>query len=173
MGNRSETRSWLLWSISLRNKHPDEKVLIFSQFADTVDYLGGQLRAAGIRDAATVTGATSDPTGVAGRFSPISNFVAVEKEIRVLVSTDVLSEGQNLQDAAIVVNYDLPWAIVRLIQRVGRVDRIGQSSEEIRCYSFEPTEGVEKIIALRERVRRRLRESGEVLERRAILPRGR
>ena len=54
----------------------------------------------------------------------------------MLVATDVLSEGQNLQDAHIIVNYDLPWAIIGLIQRVGRVDRIGQLHNEILCYSF-------------------------------------
>ena len=64
--------------------------------------------------------------------------------MRVLISTDVLSEGQNLQDCAIVVNYDLPWAIIRLIQRAGRVDRIGQQAQNILCYSFLPAEGIEK-----------------------------
>ena len=63
----------------------------------------------------------------------------------MLVATDVLSEGQNLQDAAIVVNYDLPWALIRLVQRAGRVDRIGQKADEILCYSFLPAEGVEKL----------------------------
>ena len=59
-------------------------------------------------------------------------------EVRVLICTDVLSEGQNLQDSNVVVNFDLPWAIIRLIQRAGRVDRIGQRAEEIHCYSFQP-----------------------------------
>ncbi|HJT57364.1 MAG TPA: helicase-related protein, partial [Ktedonobacteraceae bacterium] len=86
-----------------------------------------------------------------------------ESELRVLVATDVLSEGQNLQDAAIVVNYDLPWAIIRLIQRAGRVDRIGQMSDTIYCYSFLPAEGVERIIRLRERVQQRLQQTGEVV----------
>jgi hypothetical protein len=81
----------------------------------------------------------------------------------VLVATDVLSEGQNLQDAAIVVNYDLPWAIIRLIQRAGRVDRIGQQSDSIYCYSFLPADGVERLIRLRERVRQRLQENAEVV----------
>jgi len=80
-----------------------------------------------------------------------------------MVATDVLSEGQNLQDCFIVVNYDLPWAIVRLIQRAGRVDRIGQNSESIFCYSFLPAEGVERIIRLRARVRQRLSENAEVV----------
>ncbi|MFO0968065.1 MAG: C-terminal helicase domain-containing protein [Gemmataceae bacterium] len=74
-------------------------------------------------------------------------------ELRVVVATDVLSEGQNLQDCAIIVNYDLPWAIIRLIQRAGRVDRIGQQADTILCYSFLPADGVERIIRLRTRVR--------------------
>ena len=75
----------------------------------------------------------------------------------------MLSEGQNLQDSAVVVNYDLPWAIIRLIQRAGRVDRIGQKAEQILCYSFLPADGVDRIIRLRERVRQRLRENAEVV----------
>src|SRR5690242_2433196 len=102
---------------------------------------------------------------MAWRFSPASDERAVppERELRVLIATDVLSEGQNLQDCAIVVNYDLPWAIIRLIQRAGRVDRIGQQAERILCYSFLPADGVERIIKLRGRVRQRLRENAEVV----------
>jgi len=75
----------------------------------------------------------------------------------------VLSEGQNLQDCSIVVNFDLPWAIIRLIQRAGRVDRIGQKSDTILCYSFLPADGVERIIRLRARVQQRLQENAEVV----------
>ena len=80
-----------------------------------------------------------------------------------MIATDMLSEGQNLQDAAIVVNYDLPWAIIRLIQRAGRVDRIGQQADSIACYTFMPAEGVERIIRLRVRVRERLKQNADVL----------
>lgn len=89
--------------------------------------------------------------------------VSAEQEIRILLATDVLSEGQNLQDSAIVVNFDLPWAIIRLIQRAGRVDRIGQKAENILCYSFLPADGVEQVIRLRARVRQRLHENAEVV----------
>ena len=89
--------------------------------------------------------------------------IARTDELRVLIATDVLSEGQNLQDCAIVVNYDLPWAIIRLIQRAGRVDRIGQMADTVLCYMFWPAEGVERIIRLRERLRQRLRENEEVV----------
>ena len=148
-------------------KHAGEKVLIFTQFADTVDYLASQLQARGIERVAPVTGDTDNPTRVAWRFSPVSNDkvdeVTPAQELNVLVATDVLSEGQNLQDSAIIVNFDMPWAIIRLIQRAGRVDRIGQKSDEIRCYTFLPADGVERIIRLRARVRQRLKENAEVV----------
>lgn len=151
----------------LTEKHPKEKVLIFTQFADTVRYLDTQLRTKGLQQMAGVTGATTDPTEYAWRFSPQSNDkrdqVLPADELRVLIATDVLSEGQNLQDARIIVNFDLPWAIIRLIQRAGRVDRIGQQADEILCYSFLPADGVEKIIQLRARVQHRLHENAEVV----------
>jgi superfamily II DNA or RNA helicase len=149
----------------LSEQHPGEKVLIFTQFADTVHYLTQQLKMRGVTALAGVTGDAEDPTALAWRFSPISNGkqISAADELRVLIATDVLSEGQNLQDASIVVNYDLPWAIIRLIQRAGRVDRIGQQADTIYCYSFLPAEGVEKLIRLRERVRQRLLENAEVV----------
>ncbi|MFN7210109.1 MAG: helicase-related protein, partial [Aggregatilineales bacterium] len=117
-----------------------QKMLIFSQFADTVEYLIDQLKRHGVRRAERVTGESEDPTAIIRRFSPISNGADIppESQIDILIATDVLSEGQNLQDAAIVVNFDLPWAIIRLVQRAGRVDRIGQRAEAIDCYSFMP-----------------------------------
>ncbi len=148
-------------------KHPNDKVLVFTQFADTVHYLEEQLKARGLDRLAGATGSSADPTGVAWRFSPVSNEVRnqirPEDDLRVVIATDVLSEGQNLQDCYIVVNYDLPWAIIRLIQRAGRVDRIGQEAENIFCYSFLPAEGVDRIIRLRSRVRQRLLENAEVV----------
>jgi SNF2 family DNA or RNA helicase len=145
-------------------QHPHEKILVFSQFADTIRYLEAELSRE-VSQLAGATGQLDDPTRLAHRFSPISNGIAIapEDEIRVLLSTDVLSEGQNLQDSAIVINYDLPWAIIRLSQRAGRVDRIGQKAERIYCYSFLPAEGVEQIIRLRARVLLRLHENGEVV----------
>jgi SNF2 family DNA or RNA helicase len=151
----------------LTEKHAQDKVLIFTQFADTVDYLEEELRNRGIARVAGVTGESENPTALAWRFSPVSNEkrseVTPDQELRVLIATDVLSEGQNLQDCSVVVNFDLPWAIIRLIQRAGRVDRIGQRAENILCHSFLPAEGVERIIRLRSRVRQRLTENAEVL----------
>ena len=151
----------------LTGPHEHDKVLVFTQFADTARYLGEALASAGIEASAVAVGGSGDPAELAWRFSPVSNdkagFAAQRGELRVLVATDVLSEGQNLQDAHVVINYDLPWAIIRLIQRVGRVDRIGQTSDKIYAYSFLPKEGLDRIIALRSRLTDRLKENAEVV----------
>ena len=151
----------------LTQTHPDEKVLVFTQFADTVRYLKAELSARGMSRIEEATGDSPNPTALVHRFSPVSNNrrarIASSDELRVLVSTDILSEGQNLQDCAVVVNYDLPWAIIRLVQRAGRVDRIGQEAEQILCYSFLPAEGVEHLIFLRSRVRARLLQNAKVV----------
>ncbi|MGH8583406.1 MAG: helicase-related protein, partial [Gammaproteobacteria bacterium] len=151
----------------LTEHHPNDKIIVFTQFADTVRYLEAQLRVRNVERLAGVTGNSEDPTSYAWRFSPENNRkrdqVTPDQELRVLIATDVLSEGQNLQDGAIIVNFDLPWAVIRLIQRAGRADRIGQKSEKILCYSFLPAEGVENLIRLRARVRQRLHENAEVV----------
>ena len=145
--------------------HGKDKVLVFTQFADTARYLAREMRKAGLKQVEVATGTSADPYALACRFSPKSNnkILSKSEELRVLICTDVLSEGQNLQDCNVVVNFDLPWAIIRLIQRAGRVDRIGQRAEEIRCYSFLPADGVERLIQLRSRIQQRLRENAEVV----------
>lgn len=151
----------------ITQKHPNDKLLIFTQFADTARYLNTQLATRGITHVAEATGQSADPSALAWRFSPVANGKREQTkkadELRVLIATDVLSEGQNLQDAHIIVNYDLPWAIIRLIQRAGRVDRIGQQADTILAYSFVPADGVDRIIRLRARVQQRLRENREVI----------
>jgi len=152
----------------INKDHPKEKILVFTQFSDTAEYVTANLKLMGITGIECVTGDADNPTDFAHRFSPFSNkrnnvLQNSLLEIRVLISTDVLSEGQNLQDAHIVVNYDLPWAIIRLIQRAGRVDRIGQKSKDIFCYSFLPEKGIEDIIKLRKRLKDRINENAEVV----------
>ena len=151
----------------IAKEHRYEKVLIFTQYADTAKYICKELVKRGVEKIDCVTGDNEDPTSFAYRFSPVSNDKRNEimetDELRVLITTDVLSEGQNLQDSHIILNYDLPWAIIRLIQRAGRVDRIGQKAEQIYCYSFLPEEGIERIIRLRSRLKSRLEQSDEVL----------
>jgi superfamily II DNA or RNA helicase len=151
----------------LTETHAGEKVLVFTQFADTANYLARELKARGVERLEAVTGSSDRVMEIARRFSPISNNarheLPRESELRVLVATDVLSEGQNLQDAHVIVNFDLPWAIIRLVQRAGRVDRIGQASPVIHCYSFVPATGIDQIIKLRAKVRQRLRQNAEVV----------
>jgi superfamily II DNA or RNA helicase len=149
----------------LQQQHPVDKVLIFTQFADTARYLAKALEAQDTTQVGLATGQSADPTALAWQFSPRSNEKPIpeSEQLRVLVATDVLSEGQNLQDCAVILNYDLPWAIIRLIQRAGRVDRIGQQAEEILCYSFLPADGVERLINLRGRLRDRLQENQDVV----------
>ena len=150
------------------NRLGDEKVLIFTGFADSARYVGTVLAAAGINHE-VVTGATENPTEAAWRFAPRSNprkngqVVLPDEETRVLVATDLMSEGHNLQDASHIVNWDLPWAVIRLIQRAGRVDRIGQLAEQIHVYSFVPDEDVERVIRLRQRIVNRLNENAKLV----------
>ena len=108
-----------------------QKVLIFTEFADTARYLFRQLTEAGIEGVAQVDSATKgNRADILQRFSPYYNGTNSatlreqgKQEIRVLISTDVLSEGLNLQDASRMMNYDIHWNPVRLMQRIGRVDR--------------------------------------------------
>lgn len=147
--------------------HAKEKVLLFTQFADTAHYLYDELVRQGVKKVGLVTGENNAPQVLVERFSPVSNtkpeLAGTERELRVLISTDVLSEGQNLQDAHIIINYDLPWALIRLIQRAGRVDRIGQKATEVLCYSCLPEDGIETIINLRGRIGQRIADNAEVV----------
>ena len=134
---------------------------MFTEYADTAVYLADALAERGISRVNAVTGSDANPTLAARRFSPKSNaslggMPKGEEPIRVLVSTDVLSEGQNLQDARVIVNYDLPWAVVRMVQRAGRVDRIGQTADEVVVASMLPPGGVEEVIGNHRRIRERL-----------------
>ncbi len=155
----------LLYDMITRD-HKNEKIVVFTQYSDTARYIGHELRKRGLKQISVVTGNCENPTAEVERFSPISNErtdIAPEDQYRVMIATDVLSEGQNLQDSHIIVNFDLPWAIIRLIQRAGRVDRIGQKEEQIYCYSFFPADGVEQIISLRERLNNRINENANII----------
>jgi len=168
MGKWSPARDAKLEALHklIAETHAGEKVLVFSMYSDTVDYLHQQLEARGVKDLISATGATSKPAEAALRFSPTCNKIDADLyggEVTVLVSSDVLSEGQNMQDCRIVVNYDLPWAIIRLIQRFGRVDRIGQTAETILGCNFMPAEGIETIIGLRKRLVKRIKENDQVV----------
>jgi hypothetical protein len=124
----------------------DQKILIFTEFADTARYLKRQLDKADIDGVAQVDSATkANRADVIQRFAPYYNGTNTarlaeegRKEIRVLISTDVLSEGLNLQDASRMINYDIHWNPVRLMQRIGRVDRRMNAEIEDRLVSDHP-----------------------------------
>jgi len=99
---------------------------------------------------------------VVGRFAPKANpeyrFAKGEAELMTVVATDVLAEGLNLQDCDNIINYDLHWNPVRLIQRFGRIDRIGSEHEVIFAYNFLPEAGIDKNLGLKERLHNRIQE---------------
>jgi hypothetical protein len=151
---------------TIKEKYPNKKILIFTEYADTAEYVASGLQKLGFAKVSAVTGNSGNPTDLARKFSPHSNRklsgspVTKEEELNILVATDVLSEGQNLQDSSVVVNYDLPWAIIRLIQRAGRVDRVGQTSDTVEILSFFH-ESIENVLSLRDRIRHRLSQNAK------------
>ena len=132
--------------IQLLTKDPvlsQHKVLIFSEFGDTARYLAAQLKEVGIEGVDQIdSGTPGDRAMIIQRFAPYYNDSSSAQlggtEIRVLVSTDVLSEGLNLQDATRLINYDLHWNPVRLMQRIGRVDRRMNADIEKRILADHP-----------------------------------
>ncbi|MDE2813133.1 MAG: helicase-related protein [Gemmatimonadota bacterium] len=132
----------------------DEKVLIFSEAETTVDYLYEQLNPDGQDSAiAKLSGSNRDQrAGIVSRFAPQANLQDNEQlrgeEVQVLIATDVVSEGQNMQDCARVLNYDLHWNPVRLIQRFGRVDRIGSPHDEIHLHNMLPDAKLDETLGL-------------------------
>ncbi|WP_244878276.1 helicase-related protein [Agrobacterium tumefaciens] len=152
----------------------NRKILLFTAFADTADYLYRELaewarETLGIHTAVvTGTGANkttlqtlrSDMSSILSAFSPRSKErppeLAVEGEIDLLIGTDCISEGQNLQDCDFLVNYDIHWNPVRIIQRFGRVDRIGSTNQRIQLVNFWPNIELDEYLDLESRVSGRM-----------------
>ncbi len=147
----------------------NKKVIIFSAFADTVNYLYKHLsqynkEVLGLETAKVIGSGSNDTTlnidkqfnNILINFSPRSKNrseeLKDEKEIDVLVATDCISEGQNLQDADMLVNYDIHWNPVRIIQRFGRIDRIGSQNKDIQLINFWPQLSLDDYINLKSRV---------------------
>lgn len=154
----------------------NKKILIFSAFADTAEYLYDNLapymkseyglysaRIGGGNNNATNVGGRTDSDRLLTLFSPISKQreITLKNEpntpgIDVLIGTDCISEGQNLQDCDICINYDIHWNPVRIVQRFGRIDRIGSSNEKIRLVNFWPDISLDEYINLNKRVSARM-----------------
>ena len=151
-----------------------QKVLLFTYYQDTARYLYHSLqadpawqKAAAEPRMGLITGATQSREEIVRRFAPIANSPRdaegarqrkqlQTEEIQLLISTDVLSEGQNLQDAGVLINYDLHWNPVRMIQRAGRIDRLGTAYQELFIYNCFPEEGLEALLRLVERLQDRI-----------------
>ncbi len=157
----------------LRGKHQEygehaaDKVVVFTQYSDTARYIYYQLRKRGFSN---VDFATEE---VIIHLKLLS--VSLLSAMKLLVNTHLTnrhaysSQRMCFPKATIckmhnvIVNYDLPWAIIRLIQRAGRVDRIGQKADKIYCYSFFPADGVEEIINLRGRLNDRINANANIV----------
>jgi superfamily II DNA or RNA helicase len=143
-----------------------KKVLIFSYYADTVQYLQENLGKYFTQDefpqiAEFTNGKTKGQIEkLAKRFSPISKggqeVAAQEGEIDILFATDVLSEGQNLQDCGVLVNFDLHWNPVRMIQRNGRINRLGSMYPEVFIYNMHPDVDLDEYLTLVKRLERKI-----------------
>lgn len=140
----------------------NSKLLVFTAFADTATYLYEELRADYPRHMALVTGSgrnkTTHPkltaelgsilTAFAPRARSRPEALADEEEIDLIIATDCISEGQNLQDCDCVVNYDIHWNPVRIVQRFGRVDRLGSPNSVIKLVNFWPNMDLDSYIGL-------------------------
>lgn len=141
----------------------DGKRLIFTQYADTARYLFENLNDGGKRDDIDVIySGDKSKARVVGRFAPKANpeyrFTAGESELMTVIATDVLAEGLNLQDCDKIINYDLHWNPVKLIQRFGRIDRIGSEHDVIYGFNFLPETGIERNLGLKEKLHNRIQE---------------
>jgi hypothetical protein len=152
----------------------NRKFIVFSAFADTAHYLYHELSDWALKElglhSALVTGAghnqstlpnlRKDFTSIITAFSPRSKErpadLASEGEVDLLIATDCISEGQNLQDCDTVINFDIHWNPVRIIQRFGRIDRIGSCNERIQLVNFWPNMELEEYINLEQRVSGRM-----------------
>ncbi len=154
----------------------NKKVIIFTAFADTAKYLYENINQWAYEEfgiySALATGSGSNKTNLKGvkntdindiliNFSPISKERTsidpeADDEIDILICTDCISEGQNLQDCDYLINYDIHWNPVRIIQRFGRIDRIGSLNSEIQLVNFWPNMDLDEYINLESRVKNRM-----------------
>ena len=158
-----------------KEERPNRKVLVFTAFADTAAYLYDILHQWANEELgihiAMVSGGSSGCETTFGKkefsdiltnFSPVSKHRAQmpsmlqDEEIDLLIGTDCISEGQNLQDCDYLINYDIHWNPVRIIQRFGRIDRIGSINDSVQLVNFWPTDDLNRYINLKNRVEARM-----------------
>ena len=152
-------------------RHAGARVLVFTQFADSARAIWRLMRvdpAVAVLTArgAEVAGGTISRREALARFAPRASGVGTPprtQTIELLISTDLLSEGVNLQDASVVVHLDLPWTHARLAQRVGRVRRMGSSHARVRIFTFAPPAPAERLLAVERRIAEKLNASARTL----------
>lgn len=178
------------------NNHNNQKVIIFTVYRDTADYLFTQLKSRGFKRIAMVSGSGSRISDsdveyknfepILERFAPYTKlykekewdldtkessyeqwiewisekhpkvYEKIKNPIDILIATDALSEGQNLQDADMVINYDIHWNPVRIVQRMGRIDRLGSPNETIYGVNFWPSDNINNYLDLQGRIEQRM-----------------
>lgn len=175
----------LISIINKKQKAKNKKMIIFTAYTDTAKYIYDELEKRKIKKLALIHGDTKNYETILESFAPYTklykekewnNFSGnsyeewqewikknnpevtskLNNEIDILIATDVLSEGQNLQDADMVVNYDIHWNPVRVIQRMGRVDRIGSPNEKIKGVNFWPSKDINDYLQLQNRIELRM-----------------
>jgi len=149
----------------------NKKIIIFTAFSDTAEYLYEHLASYMLKNhnlySGIITGSGKLETNVPkarngfedilALFSPVSNkMLNFKNEVDILIATDCISEGQNLQDCDYLINYDIHWNPVRIIQRFGRIDRIGSKNRQIQLVNFWPNMELDEYIKLEARVRGRM-----------------
>ena len=136
-----------------KNVNPSGKVVIFSEAKDTTDYLEEKLKIAGFNRLISVSSLNRKiimPI-IKANFDANAPKIDQRDDLDVVISTEVLAEGVNLHRSNIVVNYDTPWNSTRLMQRLGRVNRIGSTAPSIHIFNFFPTSNVDDVIGLAKR----------------------
>jgi len=175
----------LIEIIRNKQKAKNKKVIIFTAYTDTVNYIHDELKKRGIKKTAVIHGGTKKYEEVLQRFAPYTKLYnekewndfdgssysswidwvkqndsktqkILDNQVDILIATDVLSEGQNLQDADMVINYDIHWNPVRVIQRMGRIDRIGSINGTIQGVNFWPSKDVNDYLNLQSRIEERM-----------------
>jgi superfamily II DNA/RNA helicase len=139
-----------------------KKRLIFTQYEDTAKYLYKNLNNSIDEIDVIYSSSGKSKALLVAKFAPKANqdyqLKAGETEINTLIATDVLAEGLNMQDGDLIINYDLHWNPVKLIQRFGRIDRIGSEKEVIYGFNFLPELGIERHLGLQQKLRNRIQE---------------
>ena len=156
----------------LRSTHADRKIVVFSHYADTVDGMFMRLSRDG--HVAALSGAGGRVAGgsisrreVIERFAPVATGTSsprVADDVTLLITTDLLSEGVNLQDAGVVIHLDLPWTPARIEQRLGRLARLGSRHDKVLSFAFRPPANADLVIRIESILRRKLQDAGVVVE---------